>query len=110
MSTATGCIKLDIKDKSVDKKRLLGYLGLSSKELNIKKVHLKLIERLLNCRSNLVIFQIQDLLGLDDKAKTNTPGTTSGNWIWKLSQKNTNELSRMKDYLSSIIYGACRNS
>ncbi len=111
MSTATGWIKLALKDKSIDKKRLLGYLGLSSiKELDIKKVHLKLIEKLLNCRSNLVIFQLQDLLGLDDRAKTNTPGTTSGNWIWKLSQKNTKELSRMKDYLSSIIYGACRNS
>jgi len=35
--------------------------------------------------SELAILQAQDLLSLDDKARMNVPGTTSGNWNWRLS-------------------------
>ena len=35
--------------------------------------------------ADTVIFQMQDILGLDSRARTNRPATTSGNWQWRLS-------------------------
>ena len=32
----------------------------------------------------LAIIPAQDLLGLGPEGRTNTPGTTSGNWTWRL--------------------------
>lgn len=36
--------------------------------------------------SQLAIVPVQDLLGLDSGARINTPGTTSGNWSWRLPE------------------------
>lgn len=36
--------------------------------------------------AQLAVVPIQDLLGLDSRARINTPGTTSGNWGWQLPQ------------------------
>lgn len=35
--------------------------------------------------ARLAIVQAQDVLGLGEAARTNTPGTTSGNWRWRLA-------------------------
>ncbi|MFO7638431.1 MAG: 4-alpha-glucanotransferase [bacterium] len=43
-----------------------------------------LLEACLASPAGLVIFPAQDLLGLDARARMNTPGTTSGNWRWRL--------------------------
>jgi 4-alpha-glucanotransferase len=43
-----------------------------------------LVELALSSRSRLAIFQAQDVLGLGSEARTNTPGTFSGNWGWRL--------------------------
>jgi 4-alpha-glucanotransferase len=32
----------------------------------------------------LAIIPLQDLLGLGTQARINTPGTTRGNWLWRL--------------------------
>lgn len=34
--------------------------------------------------ANTAIAQLQDLLGLDGRYRTNTPGTVSGNWRWRV--------------------------
>ena len=34
--------------------------------------------------AGLVVAPLQDLLHLDDAARFNTPGTNTGNWIWRL--------------------------
>lgn len=38
-------------------------------------------------KSNIVIFPMQDILGLDDEARMNTPGTIN-NWTWKLKNND----------------------
>ena len=45
-----------------------------------------LIEIGMQTNANLFISPIQDILSLDDSSRTNTPGTTSNNWRWKLSK------------------------
>jgi 4-alpha-glucanotransferase len=40
-------------------------------------------------RANLVIAPLQDVLGLGSEARMNTPGTTAGNWGWRLQTGQT---------------------
>jgi 4-alpha-glucanotransferase len=43
-----------------------------------------LIRAALGSVALLAIIPAQDLLGLSSEARLNTPGTVSGNWIWRL--------------------------
>jgi 4-alpha-glucanotransferase len=44
--------------------------------------------RTLSCSAaNLVIFPLQDILGLGTRSRMNTPGTIDGNWNWRLNTK-----------------------
>ena len=55
--------------------------------------------------ANTAIIPLQDYLGLDDRARINTPSTLGGNWEWrllpgKLTKKRASEL-----YDLSRLYG-----
>ena len=41
--------------------------------------------------AQLFLVQMQDLLGLDDRARINLPGTTGNNWQWRLLEGYDNE-------------------
>ena len=43
-----------------------------------------MIKTLLRSAASLVIFPMQDILGLGEGHRMNTPGTSSGNWNWRL--------------------------
>ena len=43
-----------------------------------------MVEMALGSRAALAINPLQDILGLDSGARMNRPGTTSGNWRWRL--------------------------
>ena len=45
----------------------------------------QLLELALGSSAELAIVPLQDLLHLDDQARFNTPGTTEGNWSWRLT-------------------------
>jgi 4-alpha-glucanotransferase len=51
----------------------------------------------LGSRSRLAIFPAQDLLGLGTEARMNMPGTTEGNWRWRL------ERGQLDDALASRL-------
>jgi len=46
----------------------------------------RLVELTLSSACELAIVQAQDVLGLGNEARMNRPGTTSGNWRWRLEQ------------------------
>lgn len=46
----------------------------------------QLLEAALASPADLAVVPLQDLLELDDQARFNTPGTSSGNWTWRLRQ------------------------
>jgi 4-alpha-glucanotransferase len=48
-------------------------------------VHLDLIKLAFAMPARLAMIPMQDFLGLDSTARLNTPGTTSGNWRWRLT-------------------------
>ncbi|MDU7337343.1 MAG: 4-alpha-glucanotransferase [Clostridium sp.] len=52
---------------------------------NNRKVPAALIHAGYSSVANTVIFQMQDLLGLGNSARTNTPSTIGQNWRWRLT-------------------------
>lgn len=55
--------------------------------------------------ANTVIVPMQDILGLGENTRMNTPGTIENNWIWKFNFKDIS--SKHKDFLKYLteIYG-----
>lgn len=47
--------------------------------------HLNILRALYASRAGLVICPIQDVLGLDSRARMNVPGTGEGNWNWRMA-------------------------
>ena len=54
--------------------------------------------------ADLAIVPVQDVLGLGSEARMNTPGTSSGNWRWRLKpgQLKADALSRLAQMTSSM--------
>jgi len=47
--------------------------------------HLTLIRLAFSSPARIAMIQMQDVLGLGEEARTNTPGQVGGNWTWKLA-------------------------
>jgi 4-alpha-glucanotransferase len=63
---------------SFERKFALRYLGTSGAEF-----HWDLIRVAQASVADTVIIPLQDVLGLDSRARMNTPGTPTGNWTWR---------------------------
>lgn len=60
-------------------RRVLHYTGTSGRQ-----IHWDLIRLAWLSPADVAIAPVQDLLGLDSTARMNTPGTSHGNWAWRL--------------------------
>lgn len=60
------------------------YLGLEPGKEE-EQLPFRAIERLMESEARIVVTPVQDLLGLGAKARMNTPGTTDGNWQWRMA-------------------------
>jgi 4-alpha-glucanotransferase len=49
-----------------------------------EQVHRTLARMAFESRANTAMVSMQDLLGLDNRARMNTPGRTKGNWRWRM--------------------------
>jgi 4-alpha-glucanotransferase len=60
------------------------------------------LEALWGSRAMFAIAPAQDLLGLDSSARMNIPGTTAGNWRWRMTeaQMNDERISRLLQTLN----------
>lgn len=65
-----------------DKERIFEYIG---HKVPVKEIHWELIKLVMRSIANMVIIPMQDILGLDEKARTNLPASTKGNWKWRLA-------------------------
>jgi len=67
--------------KALQRRRyVLRYVGGDGTE-----IHWQLIRAVLASAANTAVFPMQDLLGLDSRARMNVPGTPHGNWEWRLA-------------------------
>ncbi len=61
-------------------------------------VNIGIMQYLLKCKARIAVITVQDILGLDDSARINIPGTDSeNNWSWKLIDFNDFK-ERIKDF------------
>ncbi len=53
-----------------------------------ENIHKTLIKAAWETKARYAIAPMQDFLGLDDRARMNTPGTIGNNWQWRLTKKD----------------------
>jgi len=82
------------KKKAPHIQHCLKYLKSSGKEINWD-----MISAAYGSVATIAIVPMQDVLGLDNSARMNTPSTTHDNWSWRLSQEQFDsvDLQRLKD-------------
>jgi 4-alpha-glucanotransferase len=68
-----------------DRKRLYRYLG---SRTSASRVPWDLIRLAMMSAARLAVFPLQDVLGLDETARMNRPGTVHGNWQWRVQQED----------------------
>jgi len=51
----------------------------------------------------VVIFPMQDVLGLGQRARMNIPGTLAGNWRWRLPSRKRNGKARELRSLTELF-------
>jgi 4-alpha-glucanotransferase len=86
------------KDASAEEKRnLYRYL---SKPVTERNVHLKLIELAFGSIARIAIVPLQDLLGLDENSRMNTPASVANNWQWRCIQLQLDTIN--EDWLTDI--------
>ncbi len=67
-----------------DLKRLAEYVG---HEIYPDNVHWEFIELAWRSKARLAIVPMQDVLGLPASARMNAPATSNGNWTWRLTPR-----------------------
>lgn len=75
-------------------------------ELNVKEgFNWGVIKAAWRSTSYLAIAPMQDFLGLDDKARMNTPSTIGENWTWRMKKSDmTEELSKKIAEITKIYW------
>ena len=63
-----------------EQKYVADYIGARTRN----QMHDSLLRAVYAQVSDLAILQMQDVLGLDGSARMNTPGTSMGNWRWRM--------------------------
>ena len=81
------------REIQLERRNAFRYVGIQDRKR--KGIHWDFIRLLMMSVANLVIFPMQDLLGLGEGARMNRPATSKGNWGWRLlSEQLTPEVKR----------------
>ncbi len=65
----------------IDLSRCREFLG------GTRQVHWAMVREAMKSVANLSILPVQDILGLDGRARMNIPGQATGNWRWRLEDQ-----------------------
>jgi len=84
-----------------DRKFAIDYLKLDRGE----GYHWGFIRGIWSSVAYLAIAQMQDFLGLDNKARMNYPSTLGGNWNWRITKHDLSPALAEKMYHVTKIYG-----
>jgi 4-alpha-glucanotransferase len=71
-------------------------------------VHETCIEAVWESDASLALAQIQDVLGLGNDARFNVPGTTAGNWAWRVREEQLTDAAA--DWLADVTRDTDRAS
>ena len=91
-----------VKQMPADKKKvMLRYL----QKNNMHNIVWDLITLEYSCVAKLAVIQMQDILGLDNTARTNVPSTIGQNWKWRVTKKQLSPKIAKKLARLCEIYG-----
>lgn len=76
------------------KKEMLEYCGY--KDSNWEAGFDSIIRTMFSSSAGLLILPIQDLLGYGSDTRLNTPGTSSGNWEYRVTKEQINSIDKSK--------------
>lgn len=62
--------------------------GLAGHRVTPETVSMDMISFAMASKARMAVYPMQDVLGLGAGARFNTPGTSSGNWLWRLEEKD----------------------
>jgi len=87
-----------------DRKKVIDYLNLGE-TTDAKTVAGAMLRAAMASVANFAIFPMQDVLGLDNQARFNTPGTLGDNWMWRAPETSFSD--ERAEYLRKLceIYG-----
>ena len=99
-----------------DNDTFLGWLeNANENEIELAKTYMNLTEEegynwgiirtLYGTQSETTIVQMQDILGLDNRARMNLPSTVGGNWQWRLTREQCSKELAKKLYNLNKIFG-----
>ncbi|RAW00925.1 4-alpha-glucanotransferase [Pseudochryseolinea flava] len=99
-NTTVGWLRKDADRKTL--KRLIDY---AQRDVHEDNVHDVLTQMAYSSVSNTVIIPWQDIVGLNEKSRMNTPASVKNNWSWRMTEKMytksiANKLARWVD-----VYG-----
>ncbi len=70
-----------------------------------EKLNRAFIRKLYESSAGLAIVPMQDVIGLDDKARMNIPSTLGGNWKWRVTDKQiTPKMAEMMKEMQETYY------
>lgn len=99
-----------------DNETLVGYLHNRTEEEveyilkyfnvnNMDELPDSIIRSLYACIAQLIVFQMQDILKLDNSARMNLPSTLGINWMWRMKKELYKNVNESKLLELSQIYG-----
>jgi 4-alpha-glucanotransferase len=89
-------------DKVREVSRALRYVGCRRIRKNIRWVFIRI---LMMSKAQCVLFPLQDLVGLGEKARMNRPATARDNWQWRVSKRQLSSRLRKKLLELTESYG-----
>ena len=82
-----------------DNQTLVGWAADKYGEKEAEEAATKVMDMVLASDAEVAITTLQDVLGLDDDARMNTPGTAEGNWVWQATE---DQLAKSADHLRNL--------
>ncbi|MEI8346292.1 MAG: 4-alpha-glucanotransferase [Pseudomonadota bacterium] len=74
---------------------------------NHENVNWSLIATAVNSRADIAIIPLQDVMGLGNEGRINTPGTPEGNWTWRFRFEDLKDEDQ--NHLSELTWDSFRN-
>jgi 4-alpha-glucanotransferase len=76
------------------------YIGVDGRDIVWDLIRLALASV-----ADMAVIQMQDLLGLDNSARMNTPGVTMGNWSWRYRREQLSDVVMGRLHHLTRLYG-----
>ncbi len=86
-----------------NRNQILSYCSHGSADW--KKGCASILRTLLASHAGIVIFPIQDIIGLGTNARMNTPGKAEGNWAFRITKAQLDNIDKMQYRRWNEIYG-----